>query len=363
MTKTLYEYCIENNCSEILEQWDSEKNIDLTVNDVSYGSRKRIWWRCQMGHSWLSHVYTRTSCGSGCPYCHSKRPVVGENDLASQRPALAAEWHPTKNGLIKPTDITYASHKKVWWLGKCGHEWQAAVNSRSTSRKNGCPICARHLTVADQNSLSVTHPDLAREWHPTKNLGLNACDVVSGTKRKVWWKGTCGHEWQATVLSRVSGSGCPVCAGKVIIPGENDLATFAPDIASQWHPNRNESLSPDAVSPYSNRKVWWICNEGHEYQMDINHRTGRKSECPYCTGRKVLAGFNDLATKEPKIAAQWHPELNGALTPEMVSCGSNKKVWWQCADGHVWKAVIYSRTGEKKCGCPVCAGKTKRQTI
>ena len=82
----------------------------------------------------------------------------------------------------------------------------------------------------------------------------------------------------------------------------------------------------------------------------------RNSGCPYCAGKKVLAGFNDLATTEPEIAAQWHPALNGALTPRMVTAGSHKKVWWLCAEGHVWKAAIYSRTGKQRRGCPVCSG-------
>ena len=62
---------------------------------------------------------------------------------------------------------------------------------------------------------------------------------------------------------------------------------------------------------------------------------------------------------EPEIAGQWHPTLNGGLTPEMVTAGSSRKVWWQCPDGHVWKAIICSRTGKQKCGCPVCAGRVK----
>jgi len=73
----------------------------------------------------------------------------------------------------------------------------------------------------------------------------------------------------------------------------------------------------------------------------------------------VLKGFNDLATTAPKIAAQWHPELNGSLTPQMVTAGSRKKIWWHCAEGHVWKAVVYSRAGVQKSGCPVCAGRIK----
>lgn len=110
------------------------------------------------------------------------------------------------------------------------------------------------------------------------------------------------------------------------------------------------------------RKVWWQCEKGHEWRTAVAHRTTTGAGCPYCTGRQVLPGFNDLATAEPEVAGQWRPDLNGALRPDMVTAGSHKKVWWQCPEGHVWKAVVYSRTGPKKCGCPVCAGKVKPRT-
>ena len=107
----------------------------------------------------------------------------------------------------------------------------------------------------------------------------------------------------------------------------------------------------------SNRPVWWRCEKGHAYRTIIAQRVQRGNGCPYCANRKVLVGFNDLATAQPLVAKEWHESLNGALTPEMVTPGSNKKVWWQCSMGHVWKSVIYPRTGAQQCGCPVCAGK------
>ena len=76
-------------------------------------------------------------------------------------------------------------------------------------------------------------------------------------------------------------------------------------------------------------------------------------------GAMVLPGFNDLGTVEPEVARQWHPALNGTLTPELVTAGARRKVWWECDQGHVWKAAIYSRTGAQKCGCPVCAGRVR----
>ena len=241
-----------------------------------------------------------------------------------------------------------------------GHEWQSMVKSRVSGC--GCPVCAKRAIQQGDNDFATTHPELAKQWHPTKNGTLTPQDVTAGAHRKVWWMCEKGHEWQAAVFSRTAnGAGCPVCAGKVIVPGENDLRTIYPSIAKEWHAAKNENLTPETVSPYSNRKVWWICERGHAYQAVVAARTMHGSGCPYCAGRKALQGFNDLATIDPKTAAQWHPTLNGSLTPEMVTAGSRKKVWWQCSEGHVWKAAVYSRTGSRKSGCSVCVGRVKSE--
>ena len=174
-----------------------------------------------------------------------------------------------------------------------------------------------------------------------------------------WWVCEKGHEWRAQVKSRVAGCGCPVCANREIRPTENGLAAQYPQLAAQWHPTKNGALTPEEVTPYANRRVWWRCEKGHDYQAAIAART-RGSGCPYCAGRKVLPGFNDLATVATDIAKQWHTTLNGVLTPQMVTAGSHRKVWWECKSGHVWKAAVYSRTGPQKCGCPVCAGKSSK---
>lgn len=274
---------------------------------------------------------------------------------------LLRQWHPTKNGALTPDGVTTGSHKLVWWQCKKGHAWQATVKSRVEGC--GCPVCANRAIIPGINDLATTEPALAAQWHPTKNGALTPRDVVAGTLRRVWWRCDKGHEWQAAVASRVNGAGCPVCAGKVIVPGENDLAACFPAIAAQWHREKNGALTPDGISPYSSKKVWWQCEKGHDYQMEVSYRVYRNSGCPYCAGRKVLPNFNDLAIIQPEIAKQWHPTLNGALTPEMVTSGSSRKVWWQCPEGHVWKAVISSRTGKQKCGCPVCAGRVKEDRV
>lgn len=287
LRESFQSYCERMELRALLEQWDTGRNLPLTPDNTSYGSKRKVWWRCEKGHNWQAAVHTRTGSGTGCPVCANREIHPAENDLASQHPMLAVQWHPTKNGSLTPEQIP------------------------------------------------------------------------PGTTRKVWWRCEKGHEWQASVASRVSGCGCPVCAGKVIVPGENDLQSLFPDIAKEWHPTRNGTTTPGTVSPYSNRKVWWNCEKGHDYQAVVAARTQSGCGCPYCAGRKVLCGFNDLATVNPDIAAQWYTPLNGNLTPQMVTAGSRKKVWWQCSEGHVWKAAVYSRTGKRKSGCPVCAGKVK----
>ena len=185
--------------------------------------------------------------------------------------------------------------------------------------------------------------------------------VLPGTRRKVWWRCDKGHSWQAAIAARAFGStGCPVCDGKQILPGENDLATLRPDLAAQWHPTKNLPLTPESVSENSNRSVWWMCGLGHEWRAPIGRRVQGNTGCPVCVGKQVEPGFNDLATLDPAIAAQWAQDLNGTLTPQMVTGGSAKRVWWRCDQGHVWVAKIYARTGPQRSGCPVCAGRFKK---
>ena len=347
---------------ELLEQWDAQRNLPLTPGTISYGSKRKVWWQCEKGHHWQAAVHTRTGSATGCPVCAGKVPLAGETDLATLYPELARQWHPTKNLPLTPQQVLPGSHRPAWWVCEKGHVWRAQVKSRVAGC--GCPVCANRKIHPAENDLASHFPDIATQWHPTRNAPLTPDMLAPGSRRKVWWICEKGHTWQASVASRTSGGcGCPVCAGKAVLPGENDLASCFPDIAAQWHPTLNGTLSPDQVTACSNRKVWWRCEKGHPYQATVSARTSGGSGCPYCTGRKVLPGFNDLATVEPLVAAQWHPTLNGALSPEMVTAGSHRKVWWMCDQGHVWQAVIHSRTGAQKAGCPVCSGRISRTRL
>ena len=137
------------------------------------------------------------------------------------------------------------------------------------------------------------------------------------------------------------------------------MALTDPVLLAQWDRERNGDLTPNDVTYGSHRRVWWRCEKGHSWQAEVKSRTLLGAGCPVCAGKTVVPGVNDLATLRPELAAQWHPERNLPLTPEQVTAGSRRQVWWQCSLGHVWKARVHSRTGKQRSGCPVCAGRTK----
>ena len=134
MRESLYDYCTRTRRQALLEEWDVEGNGALTPLALSHGSRQKVWWRCGAGHRWQAAVYTRTGAESGCPYCAGKRPWPGFNDLASQEPALAAQWHPERNGPLTPDQVVCGSTRRVWWQCGSGHVWAASVKSRAAGR-------------------------------------------------------------------------------------------------------------------------------------------------------------------------------------------------------------------------------------
>lgn len=461
------------------KEWHFEKNGELTPTDVSANSGRKVWWKCGNGHEWQATIGYRNN-GGGCPYCSNKAVLIGFNDLQTVNPGLSEEWNYDKNGGLTPRDVLPNSGKKVWWKCRKGHEWQAKIYHRN--KVSGCPICHSErstslpefallyylqkiglevlhsykeygyeldiyipskkiaieydgyfwhghkgkmdleknrqckkdgitlyrireglpslndtsidyvinkdrrkeldeviekiiLVVAGvsididldrdaiaienlreytekENSVLLLNPELATEWNYERNGELKPEFFAANSGKKVWWKCSKGHEWQAVIAIRNKGIGCPYCSGRRVIKGENDLQTVNPNLAKEWHYEKNEGLTPCDVLPNSEKKAWWKCSEGHEWQAMIGNRHKGRG-CPYCAGRRVLIGYNDLTATNPELAFEWHPTKNGSLSPTMVYSGSNKKVWWKCDKGHEWQASIYHRSRGN--GCPICA--------
>ena len=187
------------------------------------------------------------------------------------------------------------------------------------------------------------------DWEKNNDLNISPDSVALGSHREVWWKCSKGHSWSALVSNRARlYRNCPYCAGQKPIVGENDLCTTHPALIKEWHPTKNDNCSPEQFMKGSHKKVWWICNKGHEWSAVIKSRASGVG-CPYCANKKVLKGFNDLETTHPELAKEWDYEKNYPLKPEDVTIGSNKIVYWICPICKLsYPAKICNRTAPSK---------------
>jgi len=273
-------------------------------------------------------------------------------------PAVAGEWHPTRNGDLRPDQVTAGSKRAVWW--RCardpGHEWQQTVFDR-VRRGGRCPLCAR--APEPKPVLSVLRPDLVAEWHPGRNGALSPHALTAGSPRVVWWRCALdpAHEWRARIQQRMhDGVGCPYCAGQRTT-SERSLPATHPELAAEWCAARN-ALGAHEVSAGSNRVVWWRCvrDPHHEWEAQVRARARGRGRCPWCSGRRPPAG-EALADTHPDLAAEWHTGKNGTLGPESVRATSRRVVWWRCRrdPGHAFEAEVARRAGRGDPGCPECA--------
>lgn len=337
----------------LVEQWHPTKNKDIAIETLTKSSGKKVWWLGPCGHEWDMNITSRCDSSQNCPLCSGKRIVTGINDLATLRPDIAAEWHPTKNGDLLPNTISVGNKRKVWWLGKnCGHEWKSTIGGRA-AQGYGCSYCSGRFAITGETDLATRYPEVASQWHPTKNLDFTPQTVSYSSGRKVWWVCSLEHEWDARIADRIKGIGCSICAGQKILTGYNDLATLRPAIAAEWNYEKNSHLPPpDTLSIGSAKVVWWKCKSGHEWEVSIKCRANHNRKCPFCSNQKILAGYNDLITKNPTLAKEWHPTLNDKPASS-VAPNTNKKAWWLCASGHEYFARVADRNFNKS-GCPKC---------
>lgn len=320
----------------VTEEWHPTLNGDLTPSEVAFSAKRKAWWKCAgCGNEWEASVGNRAA-GAGCPGCRRRgkgrkrspratkdaeassnsapmaskptqttlpgTPEPSSEDhgappgtsLTERFPEVAAQWHPSQNRDLKPARFRWASNVQAWWLcPTCGHEWSAMIISR-TRGGAGCPQCGRRRagaalgTPKPGQSLAERLPELAAQWHPTRNGDLTPTMVTAKSGKRAWWLcPTCGNEWEAQIGSRADGSGCKACATRQSAvayakprPGQS-LAEQDPELAGQWHPTRNGDLTPHDVTGNSGKKAWWLCTRGHEWQAMINNRTKARG-CPKC---------------------------------------------------------------------------------
>lgn len=423
--------------SELVKEWDYDKNKNIQPTDFVIGSNKKVWWKCLIcGTSWQTKIIARTKKNAGCPKCNAKKRVENHRLTFLKKngsitdPLLLQEWNYARNLLLTPKDFTPASNKYVWWkCSKCGYEWRAKISNRSVL-KRGCPACKNLAVIKGKNDLATTHPLLAKEWHPTKNLPLTPYNVPYGTRKKVWWICPKGHEYQASILHRSHGTNCPICNnGRQTSFHEQAIFHYVkqifPDAINRYKdifkngmeldiyiPSIKTAVEYDGIFYHKQNKLkremlkYEICQQHNiklirikEADITKNKDSGSTADLVYHIPGlgntkealnkaisvllfKLISTFsskyhipininterdkykireymtdlkkNSLADLRHDLAKEWHPTKNGHITPNMVSLGASRKVWWLCSVcRHEWEATISHRANGT--GCPKCS--------
>ena len=356
----------------VAQEWNHAKNAPLTPELFSPGSEQRVSWACALGHEWSATIKNRTMRRSGCPVCSRasasdrgrQQRAKQLGSLAATNPPYFAMWDHTANSRVDPSKLAVTSGIKVHWRCAHGHGFTKSPSQMASDSR--CPQC---------RSLAQTHPGLASEWNHELNGALAPSSVTYGSGRRVWWKCTQGHSWQATVAMRVEGTGCPACFDQrrgldvdsaMARRSGQPLSEHAPDWLADWDAELNGESNPTTVAVGSNTPCWWRCDRGHSFQKSPRQRS-HGAKCPMCVNlaraeavrRAKLVRSGSLRDNNPELAAEWHPSRNGNLTADGLSANSHQLVWWQCPAGHEWQQTPNARVTLAKRGscfaCPSCS--------
>ena len=373
MPYNIKENCLAVACPKVAAML-SEKDKKLAF-EVTTGSKRKLTFVCpdcgQEFESRIFNIVRSVDKGfTGCSVCAGRKIIPGINDLASKYPEIAAMWS-NKNKKSASEIAVKCNKKAIFVCPDCGEEFEAKIEHVVCSVSNGntgCPVC-RGLRVAPGiNDLASQCPKAAAMWSSKNKLSASEVAAKSG-KKAFFVCPDCGHEFETDVIHAVrsvSGgtTGCPVCAGRKIVPGINDLTSQCPEAAAMW--SSKNKLSASEVAVKSNRKAFFKCRDcGQEFEAMIknvvrsviNGTTG----CPVCAGLKVVSSINDLASQCPEAAAMWSSK--NKLSASEVAVKSNKKAFFKCRDcGQEFEAAIQNvvrSVGNGFTGCYDCKMRRK----
>lgn len=336
----------------LVEQWDSSKNKDKSLVENTLSKRVNVWWKCNKGpdHEWEASISNRVG-GRNCPFCGNRKPSVTNN--LNNYPELVKEFDLVKNEL-SPDLVVAGGVKRFHWKCENGHSWEAAMRDRIKGGR--CRKCSGKIASKD-NNLKAKRSDISIFWDYEKN-NKSPEEYLVSSNVVVNWK--CSesddHEWTEHIANMTANyKGCPFCSNHRVSK-TNNLLKIHPQIAKEWHPTKNNDLSPDRVLSNSGKKVWWKCDKGadHEWPAIVNDRTPpNKKGCPVCSNHKKVKS-NVLTATHPELLKEWDYQKNKKQPNEYVA-GSDEKIHWVCNINpkHKWATQLNNRTS-KKSGCPKC---------
>lgn len=397
---------LSSSYPKLANEYDADKTgIPLQELNANSKSAKKLWWKCTKEHSWQATMRDRTERNGVCPYC-AGRLATPENNFATARPDLVPMFNTETNGTtpdqITPTlnrklhwtcsqghqflkspkevirtngycweckslaynypglrkhyhaenihsfdELLAGANKKVLWVCGKGHEYEQTVKHKAIDG-HGCPYCSGRYATPE-NNLLISHPEIAKEFDAEKN-GTTADKVTPKSNKKMWWKCSKGHSYQAAPAKKTLNNlpyGCAICSGYQVDETNNFGARF-PELAKEFQSEAN-GVSPYEFSPGRTKKYEWKCSaKGHIFYASVSDRTRRGDGCPYCSGRYATPE-NNLAVVKPMEAKHFHPTKNAPLTAYDFTPSSNKKVHWICEDGHEWLTSVNAKMGCSQC--------------
>lgn len=337
---------------KLMEEWDYEKNNALGYypENISLGSGIKVWWRCPKGHAYDASVTNRNR-GRGCKYCAGKAVLKGFNDLESQYPDIAKEWHPSKNGDLKPDMITYGSGRKVWWLCSNNHSYEKVVRDRSKGA--GCPICTAALKTSFPEQavffyIKKVFPDAISRYKEIFDNRMELDIFIPSRKVGIEYDGAAFHDKDHIFKDNRKYEICKANGISLIrIMEQSRSMIFVLYDHKIVLPNSNRKHLNNAISE--------LCYKlGHP--VDVNVERDKFEILDYVYARK-----ESLASEYPEVAKEWDYEANYPRKPEDFAPHSNETVGWVCSKcGNKWSTMINSRTGSHGTGCPKCSPREMR---
>ncbi|WP_104088710.1 zinc-ribbon domain-containing protein [Cryobacterium sp. N19] len=278
----------------IASQFDVHRNGGLTAADVAISSSTNYWWLCEQGHSHSVSPSKKTLTSYKCPVCSNRIVQPGINCLLTTHPEVAAMWAEEWAERRSPSVLASGSNVLATWRCTNGHRFHARI-WELTSKKLGCNICARELTVNTEDRLASTHPIIAARLHLTMNGALTAAHVSHGERREMWWQceRIAEHAYKARLDKISRGQGCSICCSRKLIAGENDLGTVEPLLTIELHPYLNRKEAHE-IFP-SDHKLWWRCLVGKHDHAQTTQNRRQSNGCPKC--EKTNRILNYSATK------------------------------------------------------------------
>lgn len=223
---------------ECLNAWDFEKNT-ITPQDVTAGRSTKVWWTCDLGHSWEASIYNYVGNKQRCPVCAHQKIEPGFNDIFTVCPEAKIFFDEEKtDSSIDVTTLAMNSKTPLWWKCDKGHSWEESPRKRIRNRKpHGYPYCT-NKRISQENNIMSLYPQIAHLWDEEKN-GFPASQAFTGSIEKRHFMCDKGHSWMAQPndMKKIVDDGrtirCPQCFPQRVSRQELDVLDYVKDILGE----------------------------------------------------------------------------------------------------------------------------------